>query len=618
MQTSNYVFGIDFGTTNTCISYYNRITDKFGLINNECGDYIIPSCISFDHNTDEIVFGLNTSDSVKYIKRLFFVKYNDYIQNEELKNTFENLYGIQENKQTGYCNIVIQNYKTFSIEFLVSKYIEYIYRLICTFSETESEFEVVITVPVEFSETQKREYKKIFTDIGFCVQRVITEPVSAVICKSKNINYQSILSDYINILIVDIGGGTTDFSVVKIDKDNDIYEITDTRGIKYLGGENFTNNLSKYIETKCKNILHRKYRHTNIQFSQKQLQAIRRESERCKIGLSNNFVYRIILESFYDDIYLDFEISRNEFINCNKQHFDEFVNKLTEIKNNTDIIHSYILIGGGSKIPEIDQLCKKVLSINTEKSEKLNLTDTCDISDEKTVVSLGATLQCCLLTDCVGDSLQDFSDNFLLMDTVCHTYGIKTKGNIMTPIISRFSKIPIENSEIFTNSETTGSFDIEIYRGEYPITDHNELVKIVKLDTGKSSCEIGEYKIQVRFEVTSDNILIATGKILGIGENDSSLTAFTNINITDSQMENTSNLHDLDLEKLLRDLETSKQRQKMLELEDLYIRITRINRLPDYITDYLQEISCILLQYEKYSVDELQDFIKQLEDKMLI
>jgi molecular chaperone DnaK len=618
MQTSKYVFGVDFGTTNTCISYYDRITDKFGLINNECGDYIIPSCIIFDSDTDEIVFGLDTSDSVKYIKRLFCVKYDNYIQNDELKNTFRNLYGIQENEQTGYCNIVIQGYKTFSVEYLVSKYIEYIYRLICTFSETDSEFEVVITVPVEFSEIQKKEYKKIFTDIGFCVQRVITEPVSAVIWKSNNLDHQSLMCDYVNILIVDIGGGTTDFSVVKIDKANCIYEITNTTGIKHLGGENFTNNLSKYIETKCKNILHRKYRQTDIQFSHKQLQAIRRESERCKIGLSKNLVYKIILISFYDDIYLDFEISRNEFINCNKTYFDELVNKLTEIKNSSEIIHSYILTGGGSKIPHIDQLCKKVLDINTENSEKFNLTDNRDISDEKTVVSLGATLQCCLLTDCVGDSLQDFSDNFLLMDTVCHTYGIKTKGNIMTPIISRFSKIPIENSEIFTNSETTGSFDIEIYRGEYPITEHNELVDIIKLDTGKTSCEIGEYKIQVCFEVTSDNILVATGKILGIGENNRSFTAFTNINITDNQTENAANIPDVDLEKLLRDLETTKRRQKMLELEDLYIRINKIRRLPDYITDYLQEISCVLLEYEKYSVDELQSFIKQLEDKMLI
>jgi len=51
------VLGIDFGTTTSCVSYYNDESNKFTVISNKNGNDTTPSSIYFNPDSDEILYG---------------------------------------------------------------------------------------------------------------------------------------------------------------------------------------------------------------------------------------------------------------------------------------------------------------------------------------------------------------------------------------------------------------------------------------------------------------------------------------------------------------------------------------------------------------------------------
>jgi molecular chaperone DnaK (HSP70) len=94
------VYGIDFGTTNSCISFIHLDTGHPIVLQNTQGEYITPSVIYFNKDSDEILYGsdakvmLNKSEhlsnTVHNFKRLFGITYDEYINNKDLQKFFDN------------------------------------------------------------------------------------------------------------------------------------------------------------------------------------------------------------------------------------------------------------------------------------------------------------------------------------------------------------------------------------------------------------------------------------------------------------------------------------------------------------------------------------------------
>ena len=100
--------------------------------------------------------------------------------------------------------------------------------------------QAVITVPAYFNDAQRQATKDAGTIAGLEVLRIINEPTAAALSYGidKKAGEQ-------NILIVDVGGGTADFSVLSID--DGIFEVKATRGDSFLGGEDFDNCLVNHF-----------------------------------------------------------------------------------------------------------------------------------------------------------------------------------------------------------------------------------------------------------------------------------------------------------------------------------------------------------------------------------
>lgn len=536
----DFVVGLDFGSTNSCISYYNRHTKQVVVIQNEQGSYTTPSVLYLSQDSTEILCGepaLHLLNNSTFLPNIF--------------SNLKRLIGQDIKHKVKFNNIE----KEFDTKSLVVLYFDYFRKLIMNyFSMKQLDVTaVVITVPAYFNDLQRSVIKDCCECVKFNVLRIINEPTAASLAYAFEQNkLQSCEGEY--ILTFDSGGGTTDISLLHLDYVESMYEVKNTVGDNFLGGEDITQNVMEYIIKKLsfKNI------------SDKQLNKIRREAESAKKGLSYNVSHCMYLE-FGDKDY-SLIITQNQFNEINKEFFDKIKNLIyylldDYIAKTGDfkyyLIRSIVFVGGTSRIPYFKKLFSDIFP-----EAFINNT-----IDPDQTISIGASIQGGLIKNII--SIEDGGDT-LLMDIIPLSIGIETLGGIMAPIISRNNLIPVSRTKTFSNS--VGYDDtivINIYQGERRFVSDN-----IHLGSFELKCELfakydkGEIIITVTFDISSDSIISATA------------TATINDELIQSQIEITKQQNFLkdDLQEILMysesnkllDLEKSNQVLAKIELYDSF------------------------------------------------
>ena len=185
----DFLFGIDFGTTNTVISYFENNKVKILMDGNF---KTIPSKIC---------------------------KYNDkyYCGNYIPLNA----------------NDIIINFKNDSNLDLLIIFFKHLQNLItCKFNINL--IKAVITVPSNFNDKQRETIKIAFETVKIDVIRMINEPSAAAL--SYGLNHSS--KEGNRILVIDTGGGTMDFTILETYED--LFEVIHSEGLNTMGGNNFT------------------------------------------------------------------------------------------------------------------------------------------------------------------------------------------------------------------------------------------------------------------------------------------------------------------------------------------------------------------------------------------
>ena len=106
----------------------------------------------------------------------------------------------------------------------------------------------VITVPSNFNDLQREIIKKNYINAGFNVLRIINEPSAAALAYGLSISG----SDEEKILVLDLGGGTFDITLLL--KDNGFFEVIHSVGLNDLGGNDFTQIIYDFILKQYPNI----------------------------------------------------------------------------------------------------------------------------------------------------------------------------------------------------------------------------------------------------------------------------------------------------------------------------------------------------------------------------
>jgi hypothetical protein len=138
-----------------------------------------------------------------------------------------------------------------------------------------AEQDVVLTVPASFDEEARELTVQAAHDAGIEKPTLLEEPAAAFYAWIANHLSQSqkSLSDGMTVLVVDVGGGTSDFTLIRVSREGDLVQFTRTAVGRHLllGGDNLDLTLTWLVESKLK-----------TQFSLRQRSALRRQCSSAK------------------------------------------------------------------------------------------------------------------------------------------------------------------------------------------------------------------------------------------------------------------------------------------------------------------------------------------------
>lgn len=221
----SYVFGIDLGTTYSCIAYI----DSYGkpvVLKNSDGDSTTPSVVMFE-NKDNVVVGMEAKRSVEMEpeKTVQFIKRKIGKENDKVK-----LNGITYSAPEVSAYILKKLVADANEELRQSGVIQ----------QGEGVKDVVITCPAYFGASEREATKKAGELAGLNVLDIINEPTAAAISYGVSGSEKDE-----TVLIYDLGGGTFDITVMNI-KGSD-FSVVCTGGDDQLGGKDWDEALMDYV-----------------------------------------------------------------------------------------------------------------------------------------------------------------------------------------------------------------------------------------------------------------------------------------------------------------------------------------------------------------------------------
>ena len=236
------VIGIDLGTTNSCVAFMDGSQPK--VIENAEGERTTPSIVAF--TDDECLVGqparrqavTNPDSTIFGVKRLIGRRMDDTEVEKDKKLVPYSI--VDGGNGDAWVEARSEKYSPSQISaFTLQK-----------MKETAESYlgeevkQAVITVPAYFNDAQRQATKDAGKIAGLEVQRIINEPTSAALAYGLN------KQETQTIAVFDLGGGTCDVTILKID--DGLFDVNSTNGDTFLGGEDFDMRIVNYLADEFK------------------------------------------------------------------------------------------------------------------------------------------------------------------------------------------------------------------------------------------------------------------------------------------------------------------------------------------------------------------------------
>src|SRR3954451_1016388 len=357
------VIGIDLGTTNSCVAVMDGKDAK--VIENAEGARTTPSIVAFTSDGERLVGQpakrqavTNPENTIFAVKRLIGRRYDDPITEKDKKLVPYKIVkgdngdawveaGGKKQSPSQISAMILQKMKETAEAYLGEK-VE----------------KAVITIPAYFNDAQRQATKDAGRIAGLEVLRIINEPTAAALA------YGLDKKDGNTIAVYDLGGGTSDISVLEIG--DGVFEVKSTNGATFLGGEDFDMRLVEYLASEFK-----KENQIDLRGDKLALQRLKEASEKAKIELSSsqqteiNLPFISMNPQTQSPLHLTMKLTRAKL----ESLVDDLIDKTkgpcqTAIKDaglKAADIHEVVLVGGMTRMPKVQQLVKELFGREPHK-----------------------------------------------------------------------------------------------------------------------------------------------------------------------------------------------------------------------------------------------------------
>ncbi|KAJ6662455.1 hypothetical protein lerEdw1_011868 [Lerista edwardsae] len=389
------VIGVDLGTTYCSVGVFLPGTGQVKVIPDENGHHSIPSIVSFAE-TDVLVGydGLELADSnpqntvydaKRFIGKIFTP---EELMRESSRYPFKILH------KNGAAEFSVSTNETYSV---TPEYIgAYLLLKLKRMSEDYLGMPVskaVISVPAEFDERQ-RNYTILAARLaGLDILRVINEPTAAAMA------YGLHKIDVSNVLVVDLGGGTLDVSL--LNKQGGMFLTRAMAGNNKLGGQDFNQRVLQYLYNEIQQA------YGSLPSRKEEIHRLRQAVEAVKLNLTihSSSIIKVFLtmpqrkdhhehlqkenklyynpenvpsetvtqmkdnmrdspseteSSTWEKVLFELEISRKLFETLNEDLFEKILVPIEQVLKDGHLdkmeVDEIVLVGGSTRIPRIQKV----------------------------------------------------------------------------------------------------------------------------------------------------------------------------------------------------------------------------------------------------------------------
>jgi molecular chaperone DnaK (HSP70) len=330
--------------------------------------------------------------------------------------------------------------------------------------------DVVITCPAYFGTKERMQTKQAGIIAGLNVLAIINEPTAAAIAYGMKVEDEKV------ILVYDLGGGTFDVTIIRVN--GGTIKVIATGGNHHLGGVDWDTALAEYMLS-----VYNQEQGTSYEFEsdQRLKNILLLEAEQKKKILTAKS--KVNASITFNGVSSRIEITRELFDELTEAKLDETIDQTKNIvkiaqSKGFNKIDEILLVGGSSRMPQIKERVDKELGVDA----KINDPDEC-VAKGAAIFAMNEAYLIAVKEWEEGDRDDEptklaSEQRTKVVNVTSKTYGMGIIGEKVSNMIFANTSLPVKITEIFeTTIDNQTGVKIPIFESDVTDDVKDEIIE---------------------------------------------------------------------------------------------------------------------------------------------